>query len=42
MENTVMEILAVAGLFVIRIGLPVAILLTIGALIENSYRRRAE
>ncbi len=42
MEGNFIEVLAVAGLFVLRIGLPLVILMTIGALIENSYRRRSE
>lgn len=36
----IMEVLVVAGLFVLRIGLPLTTLLLIGALIERAYRRR--
>ena len=32
--------LAVAGLFCLRIGLPLLILRAVGALIERSYRQR--
>ena len=32
--------LTVAGLFFLRIGLPLLILLAVGALIEHSYRQR--
>ena len=35
-----MRVLAVAGLFFLRIGLPLLILLTVGALIERSYDQR--
>lgn len=36
----IMEVLVVAGLFVLRIGVPVALLLVVGTLIERAYRRR--
>lgn len=42
MDATLTEILAVAGLFVLRIGLPLVILLVVGALIERAYNRRTE
>jgi len=35
-----LDVLIVAGLFVLRIGLPLAILLAVGTLIERAYRRR--
>lgn len=35
-----MDVLIVAGLFVLRIGLPLAALLVVGGLIERAYRRR--
>lgn len=36
-----LEVLIVAGLFVVRIGIPLMILLTVGAVIERAYARRA-
>lgn len=36
----IMDVLVVAGLFVLRIGVPVAVLLVIGTLIDRAYRRR--
>jgi hypothetical protein len=39
MEN-ISGILMVAGLFIVRIGIPLLILLGIGMLVENSYRRK--
>lgn len=44
MENTmnsVVSVLIVAGMFMLRIGLPLMVILTVGALIERAYRRRA-
>jgi len=38
--SRVVNILIVAGLFVLRIALPLAALLAVGALIERAYRRR--
>ena len=35
-----LEILAVIGLFLIRIGIPVLVLFTIGMLVERAYSRR--
>jgi hypothetical protein len=35
-----LEILWIAGLFILRIGVPLGILLLIGTLIERSYRDR--
>ena len=35
-----LKIFAVAGLFFLHIGLPLLILLAVGALIERSYRQR--
>lgn len=40
--NTVTNVLIVAGLFMLRIGLPLLVVITVGALIERAYRRRAE
>ena len=36
----IMDVLVVAGMFVLRIGVPVAVLLVIGTLIDRAYRRR--
>ena len=35
------EIFALVGLFIVRIGFPLLILLVIGALVERSYTRHA-
>lgn len=35
------EILAVAGLFILRIGLPLLILLVIGLLVDRAYTKHA-
>ncbi len=36
----IMDVLIVAGMFALRIGVPVAALLVIGTLIDRAYRRR--
>jgi len=36
----IMDVLIVVGMFVLRIGVPVAALLIIGALVDRAYRRR--
>lgn len=38
--SQVLEVLAVAGLFLLRIGVPVLILLVIGTLVERAHSRR--
>lgn len=38
--SEVLDVVIVAALFVLRIGLPLAILLAVGTLIERAYRRR--
>ena len=38
--NAIGEVLSIAGLFLLRIGLPLLILLTLGTLIDRAYRRR--
>jgi hypothetical protein len=35
-----MDVLYVAGLFVVRIGLPLLVLMVIGTLVEHAYNRR--
>jgi hypothetical protein len=40
--STLVNVLIVAGMFMLRIGLPLLVILTVGALIERTYRRRAE
>lgn len=34
------EVLVVVGLFIVRIGIPLTILLAVGSLIERGYSRR--
>lgn len=38
--NGFTEVLSIVGLFFLRIGVPLLILLVIGTLIERAYRRR--
>ncbi len=38
--NGFLEIVSVLGLFFLRIGIPLLILLTIGTLIDRAYRRQ--
>ena len=38
--NAIGEVLSVAGLFLVRIGLPLLLLLVVGTLIDRAYRRR--
>lgn len=38
--NEIGEILSIVGLFFLRIGVPLMILLVIGTLIDRAYRRR--
>jgi hypothetical protein len=38
--NEIREVLSIAGLFFLRIGVPLLILLAIGTLIDRAYRRR--
>ncbi len=38
--NEIREVLSIAGLFFLRIGVPLLILLVIGTLIDRAYRRR--
>jgi hypothetical protein len=38
--NEITEVLSIVGLFFLRIGVPLIILLVIGTLIDRAYRRR--
>jgi hypothetical protein len=38
--NEIAEVLSIVGLFFLRIGVPLVILLVIGTLIDRAYRRR--
>ncbi len=38
--NEITEVLSIVGLFFLRIGVPLLVLLVIGTLIERAYRRR--
>lgn len=40
--NEIREVLSIAGLFLLRIGVPLLILLVIGTLIDRAYRRRED
>jgi hypothetical protein len=35
------EFVAVAGIFLVRIGVPLLVLILIGAMVEKSYRSKA-
>ncbi len=38
--NEITEVLSIVGLFFLRIGVPLLVLLVIGTLIDRAYRRR--